>query len=159
MRNRILLWSATAGVAGLVSSVTAFGGLNETRSNYVGSNWGDSWKEIKNWAALPPYSAEPGDGGGDINYISMAHDDSNLYINFNQASQFTYDYGNQEISFDTDLNASTGNTTDFWWWGTSTGVGAEHTMYGPALWHYPDTSWAAIPSTTGFITALRPGTC
>src|SRR6266480_5657392 len=129
-----------AGMTGLVGS-SAFGAVAATRSNYVGGNWGDSWKDISNWAAINPYATQTPDGGGDINYISMAHDDNNLYINFNQASTFGYDYGSQQISFDTDLNAATGNTSDFWWWGAPTHVGAERTMYGPALWHYPDASW------------------
>jgi hypothetical protein len=90
---------------------------------------------------MTQYSAEPGDGGGDINYVAMAHDDGYLYINFNQASQFAYEYGTQNIYFDTDHNAATGNPTDHWWWGQSTGVGAEHSMYGSAIWHAPNLSW------------------
>ncbi len=111
-------------------------GLAETRSNYVGSDWSASWSSEANWAGVMPYPAEPGDGGGDINYIAMAHDDTYLYINFNQASGFGYDNGSQSIFFDTDLNPATGNTSDFWWWGSSTGgVGAEHSMYGGAIFH------------------------
>jgi hypothetical protein len=66
----------------------------------MGSNWA-GWSDINNWAAVTPYSVDPGGLGGDINYISMAHDDTSLYINFNQASQFAYNYGDQNIYFDT----------------------------------------------------------
>jgi len=136
----------------LIATLAAFCGgplaasagvLLETRRNYMGADWSASWSNEASWAAVTPYSAEPGDGlGGEIDQISMAHDDTNLYIFFDEGSAFNYDAGNQFIFFDTDLNPLTGNTADFWWWNSSTGgVGAEHTMYGWALWHYPDTSW------------------
>jgi hypothetical protein len=115
----------------------------ETRSNYMGVDWTGSWSNEANWAAVTPYSAEPFDGlGGEINQISMAHDNNYLYIFFDEGSAFDYAYGNQNIYFDTDLNSATGDTMDFWWWGTSMGgVGAEHSMYGPALWHHGNTAW------------------
>jgi len=124
--------------------ITASGAvLLETRRNYMGADWSGSWSSEANWAAVTPYSAEPGDGlGGEIDQISMAHDDTYLYIFFDEGSAFGYDFGNQNIYFDTDLNPATGDVTDFWWWGSSMGgVGAEHSMYGPAIWHHGDAAW------------------
>src|SRR5262245_49693547 len=123
-RKRLLSCSVMAGLAGLTaalapSSSAAMAATAETRSNYMGSIWA-GWNNAANWAGITGYSAEPGDGGGDINYIKMAHDDLFLYINFNQASQFPYDFGTQQISFDTDLNPATGNANDWWWWNQPT---------------------------------------
>ncbi len=119
-----------------MSASAASAQLLETRSNYMGIDWSSSWASVGNWGTVTPYTAEPGDGGGDIDQISMAHDDTYLYIYFNQASGFAYGNDTQYIFFDTDLNSSTGTLTDYWWWGSSTGgVGAEHSMYGAALRH------------------------
>src|SRR4051812_32166801 len=141
-RKALLSRSVMLALSGLGAAATSAnaGATEETRSNYMGSSWG-GWNNAANWAGVTSYAAEPGDGGGDINYIKMAHDDGFLYINFNQASQFNYDYGTQQIHFDTDLNPATGNTTDFWWWGQPTNIGAEHSIYGSAIWHYPNTAW------------------
>jgi len=115
----------------------------ETRSNYMGVDWTTSWNNEANWAAVTPYAFEPFDSlGGEIDQISMAHDNNYLYIFFDEGSEFAFDAGNQNIYFDTDLNPATGDTNDFWWWQTSMGgVGAEHSMYGWAIWHHGDTAW------------------
>src|SRR5688572_21975081 len=101
IRRKSLLISCavTAGLSGLSASAATV----ETRSNYMGSTW-NGWSNAGNWAGVQSYSAEPGDGGGDINYIKMAHDDTSLYINLNQASGFAYGHGTQNIYFDTNGN-------------------------------------------------------
>jgi T5SS/PEP-CTERM-associated repeat protein len=128
-------------------AATARGGTAEVRSNYMGSIW-SGWNNATNWAAVTPYSVDPGSLGGDINYVSMAHDDTSLYINFNQGSTFPYDYGSQNIYFDTNLNPgyeSNGvhlNDKDYWWWVTDTNIGFEHAMYGSAIFHHADDFWS-----------------
>jgi hypothetical protein len=143
MTNRATSWLASAALAALapMTASTASAGLFETRSNYVGSNWVDGWKDPANWAGLPAYATQAPDGGADINYISMAHDNSCLYININQATDFAFNYGDVNVYFDTDLNASTGNTTDSWWWNDPTRVGADRSMYGAAIWKSENSSW------------------
>ena len=138
--NRPLALVASAALAAVPVS-TALAGLDQTRSNYVGGNWGDAWKNIANWGPLTAYPTQAPDGGGDISYIAMAHDDNALYINFNQGTNFALGYGDENIYFDTDLNSATGNTTDSWWWGAPTRVGAERSMYGPAIWKTENPSW------------------
>src|SRR5256885_2212990 len=102
MTNRTTSCLASAALAALAAMTgpTASAGLLETRSNYVGSNWVDGWRDPANWAGLTAYSSQAPDGGADINYIQMAHDNSNLYININQATNFAYNYGDVNVYFD-----------------------------------------------------------
>src|SRR3954463_10943618 len=85
-RERGSVLGAAACAAVFASAIPASVATADTLNNYVGSSWGNNWKDINNWNGVARYAAEPGDGpanGGDINYISMAHDDGFLYINFN----------------------------------------------------------------------------
>src|SRR5687768_2927978 len=98
LRSRATLLAAVAAASLAGGTSGAQGATAEVRSNYMGSNW-TGWNNATNWAAVTPYSVDPGSLGGDINYVSMAHDDTSLYINFNQGSTFPYDYGSQNIYF------------------------------------------------------------
>ena len=146
MHAKMKLWAGLVGGLGIlccIGSPAAWAQPVETLSNYMGKDWTGFWQSEVNWFTVTPYSAEPGDGlGGQIDQISMAHDDTYLYIFFDEGTEFAYEHGSQNIYFDTDLNSATGDTTDFWWWVQSMGgVGAEHSMYGPAIWHHGDAAW------------------